>query len=58
VIIPLRHSDMARVLKGSHSFTCTPWNEPYLPVCGISGHEARSLEFLIPTGIGTTCTRH
>ena len=28
---------MARVLKGSHSFTCTPrvhlqWNEPYLPL--------------------------
>ena len=43
-IAPLRESssqklsDMARVLKGSHSFTCTPTrsihnrNEPYLPL--------------------------
>jgi len=36
VITPLRRSDMARILKGSHSFTCTPcihpqWNEPYQP---------------------------
>jgi len=33
-----KRSGMARVLKGSHSFTCTPtrsirnWNEPYLPL--------------------------
>jgi len=35
-IIPLRHSGMASVLKGSHSFTCTPrvhpLTEPYLPL--------------------------
>jgi len=34
---PLRRSGMARVLKGSHSFTCAPHvrpqrNEPYLPL--------------------------
>jgi len=34
---PLRHSGMAHVLKGSHSFTCTPRvhpqrNEPYPPL--------------------------
>ena len=35
---PQKHSGVARVLKGSHSFTCTPTcsirnrNEPYLPV--------------------------
>jgi len=37
VITPLRRSGMARVLKGSHSFTCTPRihpqrNEPYSPL--------------------------
>jgi len=28
VITPLRRSGMARVLKGSHSFTCTPRVHP------------------------------
>ena len=28
VITPLRRSGMARVLKGSHSFTCTPGVHP------------------------------
>jgi len=37
VITPLRRSGMARVLKVSHSFTCTPRvhpqrHEPFLPL--------------------------
>jgi len=50
VITPLRHLGMARVLKGSHSFTCTtrvhPLTECNIPACAFPAEAGTHLPTL------------